>query len=486
MREIKIFYSWQSDLPNNTNRSFIQTALEGAVKNLQKDESIEVVPRIDKDTQDVLGTPSIPETILQKIEDSDFFLCDVTIINSGSKFRPTPNPNVLFELGYAVHKFGWERILMICNQSKGDLSQLPFDLDKRRVLLYSALPEDENKSNERKRLQGVVESHLRAFIEKLASENSGVVDAPVEETPLNQKAIELIKGGDVQAINVLREYFETFTNDLEKFDIVDADNVTTTVVIEHIEATKDIRDELVDVIENICRHSSEREYYAAIHDFFESLIPYMEPSRRGSPYNQWQADHYKFFINEIFLYATASILKHRRFELLNELTVPGYYVAEDRYRIKTGLHDFIIFNTHSDALRYYNDRLPQKWNSIYAKFKNDRATRSDIKFTDLMQADFFLYIFAQLKENTESIFPSYWYPDTLPYAERMYQPFEIFSRAESKSFFDSLRVALGGATKEDLEKLAQKLEANRQSPKWGLFSPKLEFFTGLEKIATKA
>jgi hypothetical protein len=220
--------------------------------------------------------------------------------------------------------------------------------------------------------------------------------------------------------------------------------------------------------------------------FFESLIPYMEPSKRGSPYNQWQADHYKFFINEIFLYATASILKHRRFERLNELTVSGYYVAADSYRIKARLHDFIIFNTHSEALRYYNDRLPQKWNSIYAKFKNDRATRGDIKFIDLMQADFFLYILAQLKETSDDIFSSHWYPDTLPYAERMYQPFEIFTRAESKSFFDSLRVALGSATKEDPEKLALKLEANRHTPKWGLFSPKLEFFTALEKIAAKS
>lgn len=136
---MKIFYSWQSDknIPNNINRSFIGKALDNAVKAIKRDDSIKVIPVIDRDTLGFSGSPNIPQTILQKIDETDIFVCDVTIINSNSKFRPTPNPNVLFELGYAINRLGWERVIMIMNEAFGNIEKLPFDLEKRRAFLYS-------------------------------------------------------------------------------------------------------------------------------------------------------------------------------------------------------------------------------------------------------------------------------------------------------------------------------------------------------------
>jgi hypothetical protein len=65
---MRIFYSWQSDkhIQNNLNRSFIEKALENAVKAIRKDESIKIVPVIDRDTVGIPGAPIIPQTILQK------------------------------------------------------------------------------------------------------------------------------------------------------------------------------------------------------------------------------------------------------------------------------------------------------------------------------------------------------------------------------------------------------------------------------------
>lgn len=53
-----IFYLWQSDLPNATNREFIQTALERAVKALAIDDALNVQPVIERDTQ---GNPGAPD-----------------------------------------------------------------------------------------------------------------------------------------------------------------------------------------------------------------------------------------------------------------------------------------------------------------------------------------------------------------------------------------------------------------------------------------
>ena len=59
-----IFYSWQSDLPNATNRGFINECLEKAIKALNAEQQFAVEPCLDRDTLNVPGSPDIARTIL--------------------------------------------------------------------------------------------------------------------------------------------------------------------------------------------------------------------------------------------------------------------------------------------------------------------------------------------------------------------------------------------------------------------------------------
>ena len=110
--ELKVFYSWQSDLPNNTNRGFIQKALEEAAKEISNDVTTELEPVIDRDTSGVAGSPDIRQTILAKIESCDAFLADISIVGVTSS-RPMCNPNVLIELGYALKCLGDDRVVLV-------------------------------------------------------------------------------------------------------------------------------------------------------------------------------------------------------------------------------------------------------------------------------------------------------------------------------------------------------------------------------------
>lgn len=75
----------QSDLPNATNRGFIQTALEAAAKTIRNDDSVVVEPVVDRDTSGVPGSPDISSTILRKIDEAQVFVGDVSIVNKGSE-----------------------------------------------------------------------------------------------------------------------------------------------------------------------------------------------------------------------------------------------------------------------------------------------------------------------------------------------------------------------------------------------------------------
>lgn len=129
-----IFYSWQSDLPNNSNRAFIESAIKKAISQLRNEGPFALELAIDRDTKKVPGTPEIVSTIFDKIDSSCLFIADISIINPKSKARKTPNPNVLLELGYAAKSIGWDRIICIYNSDLGSYDDLSFDLRQLDLL----------------------------------------------------------------------------------------------------------------------------------------------------------------------------------------------------------------------------------------------------------------------------------------------------------------------------------------------------------------
>lgn len=161
---MKIFYSWQSDLPNSNNRNLIQGSIDKTVKKFSNIIKIEA----DRDTKSKLGSPDITKTIFEKIDESDLFIADITMINKSKykllrdKKRATPNPNVLIELGYAAKTLGWERIICVYNTDYSPLDSLPFDLRQHRITSYST------KKNGKSKAKDVIVDVLSETINKLA------------------------------------------------------------------------------------------------------------------------------------------------------------------------------------------------------------------------------------------------------------------------------------------------------------------------------
>jgi hypothetical protein len=169
---ITIFYSWQSDSPSSSNRSFIKDALEKAIKALKKgseekgSEAIKIEMRVDTATDNLPGSPDISASIFEKISNSQIFIGDVTIINpssrvdnlirlltrSSSSTRLMPNPNVLIELGFAAHCLGWDQVICVVNTAQNRVEDLPFDIRARRMCTYSYPNNQKTKEEIKKQL----------------------------------------------------------------------------------------------------------------------------------------------------------------------------------------------------------------------------------------------------------------------------------------------------------------------------------------------
>ncbi len=156
-----IFYSWQSDLPQENNKNAIRQALNTTIA---KFDSLQL--ELDEATRNMSGSPSIPKTIFAKINNCDIFVCDLTTINrSSSCGKKVPNPNVLIELGYAVAKLGWSRIIMLFNTEFGTFpNDMPFDIDRHRASKYSIKGKDDKAG--KNNLNTILEEAIKIIIKE--------------------------------------------------------------------------------------------------------------------------------------------------------------------------------------------------------------------------------------------------------------------------------------------------------------------------------
>ena len=195
---LTLFYSWQSDLPNKINRSFIEDALEKTIKHLGSDNTIQEAMRdrdivLDRDTKGVPGTPPIVDVIFNKIAQCDIFVPDFTFIGQSIEGRPIPNPNVLIEYGWALRCLTHTRMLPVMNTAFGEPSStnLPFDLRHlRHPLTYylkeDATPDERGRVKEQliKDLAGAIKLMIPSVVlEKTAGKDTGYAGIPATTDP---------------------------------------------------------------------------------------------------------------------------------------------------------------------------------------------------------------------------------------------------------------------------------------------------------------
>lgn len=135
---------------------------------------------------------------MQKISLSQIVVSDITLITGKSKKRSYPNPNVMFELGYAVAEIGWNRIIALTNDKYGFKPEnLPFDINSQRVSPY-------NSENSKKDLENLLTSAIETII----------IQDPKTPQELRGVSIQKIKHEkDVKSLEYLMGYLHIDTID---------------------------------------------------------------------------------------------------------------------------------------------------------------------------------------------------------------------------------------------------------------------------------
>ncbi len=406
MRRV-IFYSWQSDLPNSTNRGFIQSALAGAANAIAADNSIEVEPVVDRDTKDVAGAPDISSTIFAKIIASDVFVADVSIVTRVRGSRYTPNPNVLIELGYALKALGPERIVLVFNRAFGRIEELPFDLRTRRVTAYEMAEHVRERAPVRNELVNSFDEALRAALRH---------ETPtLDETPsiLAAEAIELNKPN---RIVVLRRNLDSVFKKLNGLEPKKhRDGGTVEELVAGIGTTQ----------EPIAEFSKITEIIAAMNDFDAALEIYRWfgkiyelynlPKNYNGKYSTADHDYFKFVGHEMFVTLVAFLLREQRWDLLARLLeepTPVRYIRNQNGPVNV---TWRYASEHQSLLA--NESGKRRRTSLHADILKERHTigglAAVLPFDEFVAADYFL----SLRKQSDSVFPPIWIPRSILYLE---------------------------------------------------------------------
>ncbi|MDD9963105.1 MAG: TIR domain-containing protein [Gammaproteobacteria bacterium] len=313
------------------------------------------------------------------------------------------------------------------------------------------------------------------------SDDDGVVT--LATSALKRRAYDAIAGSKEYAPPAAKDYFELFTEELEKFRLNSDVDPLADGFMSNLDSFVPYRNEFLEVVKAIARYTRDEQYPDLLHEFFDRFLQYYEPPEWMKSYQKIAFDNYKFFGHELLLHCAAILVAEKRHDLFNALIGRQYYLEAWARHGGQPVCEFTAFRDYPRSLEAIGQKSNSRPHSVAADLLNQRAANSGSKFRKLMEVDFILFLRAELANFEEF---NRWWPDTLVYLGFNYRTFEIFERSRSTRYFEKIRPFLANATKADLEKLLAGYERNDQRlPRWEMTQVNPGVLMGIQNLCTR-
>jgi hypothetical protein len=144
----------------------------------------------------------------------------------------------------------------------------------------------------------------------------------------------------------------------------------------------------------------------------------------------------QLFVYEVFIYVVAALVRNKRFQVLHEVFVTNYLLPESENRAGTPFDTFDEFYGYSEVLAAWSRREKRSRVSPVSDLIKEHATRSDLDFIQIMQADLIIFLAALVHPTAR------WYPQTIIYAGYG-RRFPLFVSATRHRYFKNLATITG-------------------------------------------
>jgi SEFIR domain len=307
-------------------------------------------------------------------------------------------------------------------------------------------------------------------------------EAPSPTRAEVKRTIEAFNTSSRAASASTTKYLESLARVLESFRVDPNHSDFPQAVIDNIETFLPYRNEFIEFI-FAATPAFDEETARALQRFFESIIPLMSRPESVSGWRDWDFDNFVFIVHELFLYTVAILLRCERFETLAYFLNLRFYVRDDNNHDEF-MHSFSTVRKPMKALGPKQSELRRV--SLRADILEQRSHVSGVKFVDVMAADFVLFLRSAILDANDY---RAWFPETLLYSRRIRGPFEIFARAESRSYFERMASVVAFKNKNVLEELIGTFSSDgrtgRWLPQWNYEALDIASLSNLSKLQTR-
>ncbi|NKI46418.1 TIR domain-containing protein [Pseudomonas fluorescens] len=302
------------------------------------------------------------------------------------------------------------------------------------------------------------------------------------------RAINLLKSGKSTAEGAVDEYLSLFVENLSRFEVSFiglTDDQKVSLTSDNLASLLPYRNEITRLFSAIAQYSPSENLVHRIHRFFEKTIEYIFP-KEGKHYSDWDFDNFKFLCREVFLCFVASLIKHERFERLGFFLSSTYFVRSESVIFRNTLCDHSIFSWHLNSLEFRNKHQKLGKTSLTATMLNERCEPSIVSFQEMMQADFILYLRAQINSAERLPTPGApWHPDTAVYVGHHAEAFEIFIRASSIKYYERINPIFNNWSTGELSTMLKTLNTNGNLPKFGWDKLQVLSLSAADQLGTR-
>jgi hypothetical protein len=234
-------------------------------------------------------------------------------------------------------------------------------------------------------------------------------------------------------------------------------------IYQAIVKTKGLRDQLSEYADVVASFSSDdpqslKPYISML----ESLGQMFGPVLEDGAYVETWTDLYRFFALEAVLIMTAALLRHECWRSLRHLLKYPYVVRTDHREART--ERIVIFDSYIESIdEHRNNRLNTNRLSVTADLLKERCSPDFTPFSELVQADLFLALYAVAHAHEWRASPQYsqwhWTPRTAVYLRDIsVKTMPVFLKFVDADYRASVRGALDVRDGADL---AARVEAAR-------------------------
>ena len=221
-----------------------------------------------------------------------------------------------------------------------------------------------------------------------------------------------------------------------------------------------LRDQLVDWVLLESEVGGGKELASTLTAALEAVLALKYRSPDMNRWNESWFDAQGIFVYEFMLYMIAALIKREQFEALRELLGAAFLLPEVEVYKDENFSKIDVFDTHSRVLIAKNQHAQPRRTSPIGDLIKERATRTDLTFTDVMQSELLLFVSTMLRDDR------YWFPKTLVFADRT--RFPLFVLASRHSEFENLAHVLRVTDANDLRSKFKAGMERREVNQWGL------------------